>query len=167
MQTYSFTLSFSLPNSLQACDDLDERLAEAGLLDGHIGQGLPRRVAVSLDRDAPNAQAALDSALSQIMSALPGAALLEAGPDYVGLSEAAQAFDLSRQALRKHMLHDANFPAAIHPGKPSLWHWADLLAWAQARWPDRVKAHDQELADCVRLLNLECQAKRVGRRLIA
>ena len=28
-------------------------------------------------------------------------------------------------------------------------------------------AHDQALADCTRLLNLECQAKKVGRKLVA
>ena len=167
MTRHSFTLSFSLPQVLQGRDDLDERLAEAGLLDGHIGQGMPGRLAVALDRDAPNAKAAIDSALAQITSALPGVVLLEAGPDYVGLSEAADAFGLSRQALRKHMIHDAAFPAAIHQGKPSLWHWAELLDWAQARWPDRVTAHDQALAECTRLLNLECQAKKVGRKLVA
>ncbi|HEY7906480.1 MAG TPA: hypothetical protein VIC53_06130, partial [Wenzhouxiangella sp.] len=70
-------LSFLLPSTLIGADDIDERLGEAGLFDAHIGLGLTDRVALAFDREAPSKQQAIQSAITDVMRALPGARLIE------------------------------------------------------------------------------------------
>lgn len=167
MKTYSFVISFGLPKARIASDDVDERLGEAGLMDAHIGLGLPGRVALAFDREAPSAKQAIQSAIKEVKKALPGVQLIEASPDYVGLTDVAEALGISRQAMRKHMLDDLSFPPAVHQGNPSLWHWMDVLMWAQAKWPYRIAPEWIEVAKVTRHLNLKQAAKKAGLRLSA
>lgn len=167
MKTYSFVISFSLPKALIASDDVDERLGEAGLFDAHIGLGLPGRVALAFDREASSAKQAIHSAIKEVKKALPGAELIEASPDYIGLTDMAEALGISRQAMRKHMLDDPHFPPAMHQGNPSLWHWMDVLIWAKTKWPDRIASDWIDVAKVTRHLNLQQAAKKAGFRLSA
>ncbi len=80
-------------------------------------------------------------------NALPSARLVEAAPDFVGLTDLADLTGMSRQNMRKLMLaHCAGFPQPVHEGSPSLWHLGDILRWLSAREVDaRVKRQLAEL----------------------
>jgi hypothetical protein len=80
--------------------------------------GQPGRIALNFCRQAKSAENALLSALADVKKALPDAILIEAAPDYVGLSDVADSVGVSRQNLRKLMLqHHASFPVPVHEGK--------------------------------------------------
>ena len=61
---------------------------------------------------------------------VPLASLVEAGPDFVGLSDIAELFGVTRQTMRK-LLVDGLRPAPlpVHEGRPSLWRLALVLGW--------------------------------------
>lgn len=163
---YNFTLKYQL-----AADDRDpaalvERLGEAGCDDALVGTGVAGRIALAFTRDAATAQAALCSALEDVRSALPGARLTEAGPDYVGLSDVAELLDMSRQNLRKLMLnHAASFPPPVHDGSASIWRLAGLLGW----FAERGYAVDpalMEAASAARQVNLAKDAAQLAPELL-
>lgn len=55
--------------------------------------------------------------------------MIEAGPDYVGLTEIAELLGISRQAMRKIMATNIEaFPLPVHEGNPSIWHLKNKLA---------------------------------------
>ena len=141
---YTFTLKYQL-----AADDSDlaaivERLGAAGCDDALIGTGVAGRIALEFTREAATAEAALHSALDDVMRAVPGARLTEASPDYVGLTDVADMLGMSRQNLRKLMLnHPSSFPPPVHEGSASVWRLADLLAW----FAERGHALDAALAE--------------------
>jgi len=55
------------------------------------------------------------SAVPDVQRAIPGARLIEAGPDYVGLTEIAKLLGISRQAMRKVMAKNIEtFPLPVH-----------------------------------------------------
>jgi hypothetical protein len=127
---YIFTLKYLLAEDDRDLDALLERLGEEGCDDALVGVGLPGRIALEFTREASNAHDALCSALADTTRALPGARLIEAAPDYVGLSDAAELLRMSRQNMRKLMLaHSATFPVPFHEGTTSLWHLLDVLEW--------------------------------------
>jgi len=167
MSSYSFTLLFALPEGLAECDDLDERLGEAGLLDATVGLGASGRVALAVGREASSAEIAIASVIQEVKVALPGSELVEAGPDCVGLSDAAALFGMSRQAMRKHWMQDPSFPLPMHQGHASLWHWVDLVDWAHDKWPGRLDDEVRAVALIVRRMNLEISAARAGFSLVA
>lgn len=142
---YIFTLKYQLPPNEQDMDALVGRLGEAGCDDALIGIGQPGRLALAFTRDASCAEEAVKSALADVRKALPAATLIEATPDMVGLTDAAQIMGMSRQNMRKLMLANAaTFPAPIHEGSASIWHLAEILAWMQTRG---VYALTQNLVD--------------------
>lgn len=128
---YEFTLSYQLSDSDRDIDELIERLGRSGCDDATIGCGHPGRLGLMFTREAASARAALASALNGVRHALPSANLIEAGPDFVGLTEAAEIAGMSRQNLRKLMLAHSSFPPPFHDGNSGLWHLADLLNWLQ------------------------------------
>src|SRR5471032_3422305 len=85
---YIFTLKYQLPEA-SALDDVVERLGAAGCDDALIGVGLTGRIAMNFSREADSAKAALFSALEDVKRAVPGAKLIEAAPDFVGLTDVA------------------------------------------------------------------------------
>lgn len=93
------------------------------------------RVAWRLSSPAKlNAQAAVRSALADVKRAVPLAKLVEAAPDFVGLTDVAELVGVSRQAMRKVMLsHAATFPAPVHEGSASIWHLAEVLGWLEEK----------------------------------
>lgn len=89
MMEYTFTLKYRLPESETDMDALVERLGKAGCTDALIGIGMPGRLGLEFSREAKTAQEAIRSAFANVKSAIPGAILVEAGPDLVGLSDIA------------------------------------------------------------------------------
>jgi predicted DNA-binding transcriptional regulator AlpA len=160
---YTFTLKYLLPDDAQDQQQLVERLGAAGCDDALVGTGLPGRIALEFIRDARDAQQAVASALRDVRQALPEARLVEAGPDYVGLSDVADMLGMSRQNLRKLMLsHGPGFPAPVHEGSTAIWHLTDLLAWLAQRGSYEVDAGLLELAGTLRQVNLARDADGVA-----
>lgn len=98
---YDFTLKFRLADLALSGEEITERLGAGGCNDALVGIGTPGRVSLNFTREGRSAEAAMQSALADVRRALPGAQLLEAGPDYVGLSDVADLLGFSRQNLRK------------------------------------------------------------------
>lgn len=131
---FEFTLKFKLPPSLTDEDEIVELLGAHECTDALVGLGQTGYLGLDFIRDAKTAQEAILSALENVQAALPGATLVEAGPDYVGLTDVAQVIGQSRQNLRKLMIgHYQRFPAPMHSGNPSLWHLAEVLAFLKER----------------------------------
>lgn len=160
MQEYTFTLKYRLPSSESDMDALVERLGAAGCTDALVGIGIRNRLALDFTREAESAQAAIHSALADVQAAVPGAALVEAQPDLVGLSDIAELAGVTRQNMRKLMLAHADFPLPTHEGSISLWHLADILAWLGARRGYEMAQTLRETSMAALQVNLAREAKR-------
>lgn len=132
--TYEFTLKYQLDDRDGHVDELVEQLGAGGCSDALIGMGQAKQLGFKFTRDAASALDALKSALEDIRRVMPGARLIEAGPDFVGLTDVADMVGMSRQNLRKLMLsHPSSFPLPVHGGSAGVWHLADLLIWLQQK----------------------------------
>lgn len=131
---YTFTLKYQLADDDRDTEALVERLGEAGCDDALVGIGQPGRLALEFTREADNAKAAVRSALADVKRAIPSASLIEAAPDFVGLTDVADVVGISRQAMRKlKHAHVATFPAPVHEGSASIWHLSEVLGWLDSR----------------------------------
>ena len=91
--------------------------------------------------------------------------LVEAAPDFVGLSDIAEIAGLSRQASRKLMLaHQSDFPPLVHGGVLAIWHLAEGLDWVKARGRYRIESELLETAFMTLALNLARDRGRAARR---
>ena len=167
---YTFTLKYKL--AAQDCD-LDAivvRLGEAGCDDATIGVGQPGRLALLFSREGTSALEALVSALGDVKEAVPSARLVEAGPDFVGLTDVAEIAGVSRQNMRKLMLsHAVEFPPPVHEGSASVWHLSDVLDWLNSRGGYDINAEVFDVARSAKQINLAKEARglepRLNRRL--
>lgn len=151
---YTFTLKYQLSADADPTDLLIEKLAEAGCEDALIGSGRPGRLALEFTREAASAKAAVQSAMHDIHKAMPDARLVEAAPDFVGLTDIAEILGISRQAVRKLMLsHLHSFPLPVHEGSIAIWHLAEVLDWFEQRGAYDLQAPLKETAHAVRALN--------------
>ena len=158
---YRFTLRYQLAGDDCDHDALVERLAEAGCDDALVGIGVARRLALEFTRNGPTAVAAIAGALDAVRRAVPGATLIEAAPDLVGLSDVAQILGVSRQNVRKLMVaHGDGFPVPVHTGAAGVWHLAEVLAWFQSRSTDAVDPLVLEVANAAMQVNLAKAAAR-------
>lgn len=162
MIDYEFTLKFSLPDADDDPDQHIEALAAAGCDDALIGIGQRGRVALDFTRTATSAFAAITSALRDVRKAIPDAMLVEASPDFVGLTDVAEFAGFTRQNMRKLMLGNSpTFPLAVHDGKPALWHLADILAWLEAQQNRSIDTALLEVARATMLLNIAKEARKL------
>ena len=162
---YIFTLKYQLTEHDNDPDALVERLGEAGCDDALVGIGQPGRLALEFTRVAEGAQAAVHSALVDVKRAVPSAKLVEAVPDFVGLTDVAEIMGVSRQAMRKLMLsHAATFPAPVHEGSASIWHLAEVLGWLEEKGGYALERKMLETARAALEVNL---AREVGRLPVA
>lgn len=158
---YEFTLKYQLIED-EDLDALVERLAEAGCEDALVGIGQPGRLSLEFIRQASSARQAIESALEDVRTAVPGARLIEATPDVVGLTDVAEVVGVSRQNMRKLMLaHIHSFPTPIHEGSTSLWHLADVLAWLQAKGSYTIGQETLDLARVAMAINVSRAHARV------
>jgi predicted DNA-binding transcriptional regulator AlpA len=131
---YEFTLKFKLPTSETEIDAVVERLGEQRCTDALVGLGQSGYIGLDFVREAQSAEAALLSAIDDVKRAVPGAVLVEAGPDFVGLTDVADVVGQSRQNMRKLMLNSSNrFPSPVHSGSASVWHLAHVLEFMRER----------------------------------
>ena len=98
---YTFTLKYQLADHDGNPDNLVEQLGEAGCDDALVGIGQPGRLALEFTREADSAHVAVRSALADVRRAIPSAKLIEAAPDFVGLTDVAEIVGMSRQNMRK------------------------------------------------------------------
>jgi hypothetical protein len=134
MNEYEFTLKFNLPNSQVEGSDYIEKLYESGCDDALIGIGAKGYIALDFIREASSAYAAVSSAITDVKNAIPHAILIEATPDFVGLTDAAKILGCSRQNIRNLIVKDApRSPLPVYEGTPSIWHLADILIWLREK----------------------------------
>lgn len=130
MTQYNFTLKFALPQQDQDPESFVEQLFADGCDDALIGIGQHGRLALDFTREAFSAGEAVLSALTDVHRIVPGARLIEASPDFVGLTDIANILGFSRQNMRKLLVKSGpTFPLPVHDGKPAIWHLATILDW--------------------------------------
>jgi hypothetical protein len=159
---YEFELRFKLPTDDADAGDLVERLGEEGCDDALIGIGQPGRIALRFTREAESAKSAIVSALEDVKKAIPAAKLIEAGPDFVGLTDVADMVGMSRQNMRKLMLvHAANFPAPVHEGSAAIWHLEPVLQWLRSKGGYDISQEQIDVAHIAMQINLIKAADRL------
>lgn len=130
---YEFNLKFKLAAGDTDHDAIMRRLGDAGCTDALVGFGVPGYLNLEFVREAESAEEAVLSAAKEASAALPGAQLVEAGPDFVGLTDVADLLQMSRQNMRKLFVGNDAFPAPVHGGNASVWHLAQVLLFLKER----------------------------------
>ena len=169
MDHFTFMLNFVLPGRDADPEQYLDALYEAGCDDAAVGVGQYGMVGLDFTRTAPSAEAAIRSAIENVRAAIPGAKLVQAGPDLVGLTEMAGIFGFSRQNMRKYATGQAGgpeaFPLPVVVGEPGLWHLVEVVAWLRlntsVRPPEQVFAVSQAAAK----INFAVEKLRVKRIL--
>lgn len=163
---YTFTLKYRLAAQDCDLDAIVERLGEAGCDDATVGVGQAGRLALVFSREAASAFEALVSALGDVKHAVPSARLVEAGPDFVGLTDVAEIAGVSRQNMRKLMLnHAVEFPPPVHEGSASVWHLSDVLEWLNSRGGYDIKPDVVDVAKSAKQINLAKEVRELEPRL--
>jgi predicted DNA-binding transcriptional regulator AlpA len=159
---YEFTLNFKLDPKDANHDELVERLGAAGCTDALVGLGVAGQLGLEFVREADSAEDAILSALADVKGAIPGAKLVEVGPDFVGLSDVADLVGVTRQNMRKLMVaHAAAFPPPVHAGSASIWHLALVLQFLGERGYDLSQAMI-DVAKAAMRVNITKEAALVG-----
>lgn len=162
MTEYEFILKFNLPVTDAEPDQYLEALAVAGCDDALVGIGQSGRIALNFTRLASSVFEAVTSALRDVRKAIPEAVLIEAVPDFVGLSDVAEIVGFTRQNMRKLMVSNVStFPAAIHDGKPALWHLSAILTWLHEEQQRPVDLVLLEVARMNMTLNIAKEARKL------
>lgn len=168
MHEFEFTLKYTLPDPVEDPAIYLEKLGE-NCNDALVGIGQSGRLALQFNREADSALDAVLSALSDVKEAVPGARMIEAGPDLVGLTDLARLLNCSRQNMRKLMLGNGEFPAPVHDGKTALWHLQPVLQWLQSKQQKAVEPLLLEVSWVSMQVNLARQSamldKTVSERL--
>lgn len=152
---YIFTLKYRLPDEGADLDALAEQLGAGGCDDALLGLGQPGRLALEFSRDAASARQAVLSAMADVKAVIPDAQLVEASPDFVGLTDVAQVLGLSRQNMHKLMSkYRHSFPSPVHEGSTTIWRLAQVLSWLQARGSHQLEDSLIELAQATMQVNL-------------
>lgn len=162
MTTYDFTLKFAVPDDL-AMATLETRLFESGCDDALLGLGQKGRLALEFAREAPSAEEAVTTAITDVRHAVPDARLIEVAPDVVGLTDIAELMAFSRQNMRQLLQsHLATFPLPLHEGRAaSFWHLAEVLDWFQKHQRKSIDAALLEVAQISMQANVAREIRRV------
>ncbi len=165
MANYQFMLNFALPSNVSDPSDCLDALYEAGCDDAVIGVGRHGMIGLDFDRDADSAEAALRSAIQDVGKAIPGAVLVQVGPDLVGLTDMADILGFSRQNMRKYATGQSAAKAAFPPptvmGEPSLWHLAEIVAWMTRNTGVRPSEEVFAISKATAEINLEIEGRRI------
>lgn len=155
MKEYEFTLKFIFSDTSINPAVYVDLLGESGCDDALIGLGQQGRVALNFNREAESALNAVCSAVEDVKRVIPEAKLVEAAPDFVGLSDIADVLGFSRQNMRKLMINNrASFPVPIHEGKSAIWHLSNVLSWCCEDGRYQVNELLQDIAEANMQLNI-------------
>jgi hypothetical protein len=164
---YHFTLKYQISHGQDEGNSIAEQLGAGGCDDALLGLGQPGRIALKFTRQAQSAELAILSALADVKHALPDAVLIEAAPDYVGLSDVADSVGVSRQNMRKLMLqHHQSFPLPVHEGKTAVWHLADMLNWLSQKMSYQVSESTLQTAHVTKQVNLAKNLPKINKQLL-
>jgi hypothetical protein len=107
-----------------------DRLYESGCDDALIGIGKQGSIALDFTRSASSAFDAISSAIIDVKTVISDAILIEAAPDFVGLTDTAKIIGCTRQNMRNLMFNsDTRSPLPVYEGTPAIWHLAEILTW--------------------------------------
>jgi hypothetical protein len=130
MREYEFTLKFKLPDSNTDSEIYIDRLYESGCNDALIGIGKKGYLALDFIRESSSAYEAIFSAIQDVRKVIPLADIVEALPDFVGVTDVANLLGCTRQNVQKLISKDnSQCPPAVYGGAQSIWHLAELLTW--------------------------------------
>lgn len=162
MREYEFGLRFDVSAVAGSAAEHVELLEEHDCDDATIGIGVTGRLAMRFSRVAISPEEAVLSALRDVKSALPGVALVEASPDFVGITEVAEMVGRSRQNVRKLLVgRGSTGPSPMHDGWPSMWHLASVLVWLRDEKQYPVDDDAIGLATTNMQLNLDAGIREV------
>ena len=156
MNEYQYTLTFTLPDTQDDPTQYLDALFEAGCDDAVVGTGTPGMISLEFNRNADSAMNAVDSAIRDVMKAIPGASLIEVKPDLVGLTDVAEILDCSRQNIRKYVVGYPNFPRPAVTGKFQLWHLWEIAKFDKFSIPETII----EISKVAWKLNLDLQNRK-------
>jgi len=161
MNEYQFELTFKLPQG----EDPDQYFAalEKSCSDSMIGTGQAGTMAFDFTRESLSAYDAIVSAVVDVKKVIPKASLVEATPDFVGLTDVAELLGFSRQYMRKLMMKSgATFPSPVHEGKPSIWHLSNILHWLKEN--NKIEVEDTliDIANVNKEFNLVKELNQVS-----
>ena len=163
MSEYEFTLKFRLPDVDADPEQFIDALAEAGCDDATVGIGQQGRIALDFTREAADALEAIVSAVQAVKGAIPGAELIEASPDFVGLTDVADLVGCSRQNIRKLMISNpATFPAAVHEGSQAFWHLRPVLVWFSETQKRPIDRSLIEVSEVTMRVNIAKETRRMS-----
>lgn len=162
MNEYEFTLTFRLPDADTDPEQFIDALAEAGCDDAAIGIGQRGRIALNFARESTSALEAIVSAVQAVKAAIPGAELVEASPDFVGLTDVADLVGCTRQNIRKLMINNrATFPVAVHEGSQALWHLRPVLVWFSETQKRSIDRFLIEVSEATMKVNIAKEVHRL------
>ena len=162
MARYEFSLTFALPDEGADGEQYLDALFEAGCDDAVVGIGERGMIGLDFGREADSADAALNSAIDDVLAAIPCASLLEVAPDMVGVSEIAELVGCARQNIQKYVASGA-FPKPCHVGRTAVWHFLDVATWFARKKQLRTVKLSREMMEVSRLayrINLDVQKRR-------
>lgn len=166
MQEYEFTLKFKLPNPVTDPDMYIELLYESGCDDAIIGIGMKGFIGLDFIREASSAYDAVSSAIKDVRKAIPQAELIEASPDFVGITDVAKLIGCSRQNIQKLLSKsNSNLPLTVYEGSQSVWHLFDILAWLIESKDYNIDKSLLEIARTTRNLNFIKESKRLDHEM--
>jgi len=154
MNTYEFTLSFSLPRTLTQEEAAEVIYGAPETNDALVGIGINQQISLQFERVSESAVAAILEVIKDVKQLLPGIHLIEAKPDLVGLSDLSKVFGISRQAMRKIWQSNADFPPPIYEGSTLLWHLRTVLEWSMNQQARHVAPELFEVTSATMGINL-------------
>jgi len=162
MTEYEFLLKFKLTNPEADPVDYLEALGEAGCDDALVGVGQAGYISLEFIREAKSVEDAIYSAITDVHRAIKGATLIEASPDYVGLTDIANMLDVSRQYVRKLMEKNRGaFPSPLHDGTSAIYRFSEILQWFASNTKREINNPLQEIAKLTMQLNLYRQINKI------
>jgi hypothetical protein len=162
MKEYDFILKFDLPDPAADPEQYVDALYEAGCDDANVGIGQKGRIALDFTREASSALNAVSSAIADIKKAIPGARLIEASPDLVGLTDIAEIVGCTRQNIRKLVITNRPvFPSPIHEGSIALWHLSKVLQWFKSKGSYEIEDSLIEVSGANMQVNITSQMREI------
>jgi hypothetical protein len=160
MKDYDFTLKFDISNISDAPEVIADSLYENGCDDSVIGFGKAGQIAVNFTRTAVSASEAIHSALKDVKKTIPAARLIEATPDFVGLTDIADILECSRQNVRGlYVSSRSTFPTPVHEGSSTIWHLAKVLPWLRDKGNYKITDDLIEVSIANMKINLDQQMR--------
>jgi len=161
MNEYEFELTFKLPQG----EDPDQYFSalEVSCSDAIIGTGQSGYMAFDFSRESESAYDAIVSAVVDVKKTIPKASLVEATPDFVGLTDVADLLGFTRQYMRKIMVKSGTaFPSPVHEGKPTIWHLSNILVWLKENNKVEIEDTLMDVANINKKFNIMKELNQVN-----